>query len=928
MDIVEIRAYTDIQVTMFSTSNDQENRGAYLNFTYASNLYAAMYADMLFPVSVAQSHAVANVQIMEEHDTIDKSTDFSTFCTEGSVSIPLNDFFSRPVLLFEATLPNNNRDFAGRKFDPWNLWSKNPSVRSKLKNYYLFRGNMKLKFVFNSTRHHFGTLLISNQPFPGNNPTLLQLEHLKVDGVAQFNDALAFNTYLSQSPEVAYCKIGIDNNVEMTIPFVSPKPYWEIRNTNSAIVVDSASFVDFQGATEVYMSILNLINVANDDFNSEVSLQVYGWVEDVSLGPLTGTRIAVAQSASFKDSVNNNKTLNKVADLAKDYVDDEYADAGPVSKISSAAGNIANKVSDVPVIGSAAKATSTLFKGAAKLANHFGFSKPPWIEDPQLFRPSPGTIFSTTSGYDLSQKLSADPKQELALDMFGSSPGVDEMSLAYMCAKESFFHTILWQVTDVPRKSIIAILGVSPMRCVAPADQALAHTPLSFASLGFKYWRGDITYRFEIVASQYHRGKLLIVWEPNLVQTILRDPNVEVNMNTNYSFYVDLEKTRDFEITVGYAKDRAFAQLNDPSVPDEQLFQTELNGALIVRPLTELTSPSNSLPNRTIEINVYAKSNNMIFAGPTVRRIASTTGTSISLAQSMESKFNSFQPYAKQEGTSNLGVVTEVDKININNVVTNNKDVLLRHFGENIDSIRSLLKRAFPIANIRVTKSVVNGQQVSVLYEGDIYPPMIQIPRAPVSGTTRPLIARQQPVARTFATRNLFDLYRRAFLFAKGGFRHKFVFENLPSGGTCYVAHNYDNDDAYFSDYTLTQGVAALNSFPVNNAENFYDLHMNRVVEVEVPFYSPSLFLPANAVELGGVTDYFLTAFFPQNNACGFTLKANLGTKAVNENILIDHFGSIAEDFSFHRFQGAPVLKTDQDGFYVNGFAIDVLLPS
>jgi hypothetical protein len=919
MSLDDLEIYLRKMRRMFSTYNDFQNADYVNSYLYGMAVRSKkLSARHNFIMS--QSEVVENVIMDEEVDMTHKDTDFSM--TDGGVkfNLSLDDFFKRPVKIFSTVLTLNNLDFLNDKaFDPWDEWSKNPGVRSKLKNYYYFRGDMKLRFVFNSTRYHYGTVLISNQPYPSSNDNLLALTHIKLNGSADRQDTNAFVNYLSQSPEVVYAKIGVDNNIEMSIPFVSCKPSWAIYDDDADEVADGSSFVDFAGATNVLMSYINPIRVANNDFASDVPVQVYAWVENVKLGPITATKMAISQSktegpsSSFdkaRTSINSNKVLNSIAEAGEKYVDDEYADAGPISKIASAASNLAGKLSSVPVVGGVALATSKVSGGLAKVSKMFGFSKVPDIRGVTFVKPMAATNFSTTVGYDMVQKLTLDEKQELSIALPGMAPDKDEMAISTICSKEAFLTNFDWNVTDVPGESTIFRLPVSPGNLSSPVLDGLQHTPLSMVSSHFRYWRGDITFRIEVVASQFHRGKLLIFWEPNLNQANLTNLSFSnpQDLNLQYAYYMDLEDKRDIEITIGFTSDLNFKLTNIDSFDTSNRKSEIINGLLCFTPFTELTTPSIAGNNDSIQVNIYVKSDNMVFAGPELANNFFELTDSIELQSQSKTVSSSFQPYASQS-TGGQGIKTSVENVVLNKVTSDHTGIHRHHFGEEIISFRSLLKRTFHTGLYKLEKSLNSSNLTDFRFDFDIYPDYFNT-SASVGGTVVP-IATESNFDETLYNRTHYESLRKCFLFQKGGFRHKFVFHGNTSSAVASVAFSplKSGRGNWMTNVSTNSDNPQLFGLPTADALNVYDLSLNKIVEIEVPFYTPLLMFPTNC-------QYALPLVYA-NNAYPFrvgishTLKVEYGAMATGETRLISHFSSIAEDFSFHRFQGAFLVSKD-----------------
>jgi len=72
-------------------------------------------------------------------------------------------------------------------------------------------------------------------------------------------------------------------------------------------------------------------------------------------------------------------------------------------------------------------------------------------------------------------------------------------------------------------------------------------TPLCYFGRMYDYWRGSITYKIKIVKTQYHKGRILISWDPNI--TVIGVSNLETAV---FSKVVDLEMEDEVEFTIPY----------------------------------------------------------------------------------------------------------------------------------------------------------------------------------------------------------------------------------------------------------------------------------------------------------------------------------------------------------------------------------------
>lgn len=834
--------------------------------------------------------------------------------------LTLDKFFERPVLIDTFIYAVGAQRLT--TIEPFELWSSDPTVRAKLSNYAFIRGDMKIKITTSSTRFHFGAMLVSFQPYLDANPVLSALLGLFGD---YLDSQPLLNNYLSQSPERHVLKFGKDNTIEMTIPMIMPKKAAKLFNKDGTLITNATSFEEMTPIGSLVFSSLNILRAANDDEQSPVRVQTYAWFENIELGPTTATNINITaesspvdhkieQGKAWRDKVNNNETLGKVADLAKDYVSDEYNDAGPASKIASAISNIAEKASNIPVIGIAAQATSMAAGAGAKVLKFFGFSKPVQLDPLVFVKNLPYSNGAVLENKDTAFKLTADPKQELSVQPLGGEMSIDPMAIKFITGRETYFHTFNWSETDVSRVDTLALFPVCPMyntQYVITGGDEVIHqmTPLAHACMPFSHWRGTISLRFEVIASSFHRGKLMFIYEPNSYGLSLIESNT-TDLNQQYIYYLDIEEARDLTIDCGFIHDKLFANTYDPTEKEFFTAFPPMNyfgdnndiavntalalsgqsiGSVYIRPFTTLTSPSTNSDN-DVKINCYVYSDDIEFSVP-----VDMSGFDIGRNISSESSPEGLPAAGGQQ--RDVGSNTRTSEVTdlINKVKPSNANIYYYHFGEKIESFRALLKRDEGLAQFLTTSSTDVVSCINV----PVYP-------CARPGLVPRYLGRASNIATTLnnnARFTLFDHLRYAYLFCKGGYRYK-VFQTNPQqyfGSVCVdrVLLNTNQDQFV---YANTPANGSL--LPKLSGSVLFNQHTNAGIEFEVPYYSDNLF------ELSCLS----YAEIDDSNADTFT-KARAGAKVTFERSDVEHtfathiVGHAAEDFTFFRFQGA--------GYYV-----------
>lgn len=141
-------------------------------------------------------------------------------------------------------------------------------------------------------------------------------------------------------------------------------------------------------------------------------------------------------------------------------------------------------------------------------------------------------------------------------------------------------------------------------------------TASCFAVAPFQYWRGSIKYRFQVVCSALHKGRLRIVYDPEIEVTTNDPTRITPEYNLGYQTVVDISETKDFEITVGWGQGSSYRQSAfyegygplDAITPINYNSSTNTfgNGVLGVYVMNELTNPSSSVDDCYVVVSMSA----------------------------------------------------------------------------------------------------------------------------------------------------------------------------------------------------------------------------------------------------------------------------------------------------------------------------------
>ncbi|APG78607.1 hypothetical protein 2 [Beihai paphia shell virus 2] len=498
--------------------------------------------------------------------TVDSMPD-STFGQADLSDARLEDFFKRPIKIASFEWATNNLIF--EKFNPWTLYFENTRILNRISNFSLLRAKLHLKILINGNGFHYGRAIVSYLP-------LKTFDDFTVDrGFFQQDIVQA-----SQRPHI-YLDPTTSQGGDMVLPFFYFKNALSIPE------------VEWREMGEIILQSINNLKHANGA-TDRVTISVFAWAEDVTLSMPTASN-----------------PLSLSPQCGEDLLDpqaDEYG-TGPISKPASLISRWAGSLRSAPVLAPYARATEIAASAVAATAKIFGYSRPAVLSDIMPYKPTFVGNLANTNMPDSVQRLTLDSKQEVTIDPRTVGLGAaDELAITPLACRESYVSSFPWTIA-ANSEQLLWNSEVTPMMwsenpITTPSE--IHMTPSCWVSLPFKHWRGSMEFRFQIVASQYHKGRLKIVWDPYYPAT-----NEYV---TNYTWILDLAEEKDCTVKIGWGNQLGYCFSDTPGVASPPHSTTAIvsppqgsaNGILSVYVVNELTVP-NSITDNDIEINVFTK---------------------------------------------------------------------------------------------------------------------------------------------------------------------------------------------------------------------------------------------------------------------------------------------------------------------------------
>lgn len=606
----------------------------------------------------------------------------ATYTSGRSSDTTLGAYLARPAEIWNSAWTFGSGLSA--TVSPWHAFLNRVEVKQKIEGFRHLRGHLKIRVVLTGNPFLFGRAIVAYEPFA-------DINSFRIGNTAQQCALME----LSQRPHI-YLDATTSSGGEMTLPFFSPYTWLDLTHPTAA-----------QELGKLYINSMTTLSHANSS-SGDVMIRMYAWMEDAEL--CTPTTVAPFTGISYQSGTT------EPLQFTHERVDPLYQtwEKGVVSKTATQVAKAAGMLSHIPEIAPFALATETAAKAVGAAASIFGLSRPQVLQEPPKDMRGYGEL-ATANTADNVKRLALDAKGQLTIDPRSVGlNGMDEMAIGYVISREAYFASPPWFEADSIGSTLIEI-GVSPILCARDTSEdpwASTIPPCAGVALMFERWRGKMIYRFSIVASAMHRGKLLVQYDPVNTSTL------PTSTNEVYSRIIDIAETRDFEIEVEWHSATPWLDVWEPTwntfgdlgfkvASTYGIDPTRHNGKLSISVLNPLTSPDPDLGNN-VTIQCFVRMDPMgEFAHPAEFsdrsfRVTSTrvgavpqsfSSASISFAEDIviDPLYQTVDPSGGEEVAEPLGG----DPIEpIGDVSQPTRDPLNYVFmGEAIGSLRTIMKR-------------------------------------------------------------------------------------------------------------------------------------------------------------------------------------------------------------------------------------------
>jgi len=821
--------------------------------------------------------------------TPDETSKLSGFDDAG-----LGEFLSRPIKIQQYQWTPGSQLF--QTFNPWTDYFGNADVLEKINRFRNLRCKLCLKVLINGNSFYYGRALLSYNPYLANDEVTKNRAFFIQDLIAASN-----------KPHILLDPCSSEGG-QMCLPFIWPENYLDIT---------SAGWEDNMGRCTIHdFHVLQHANGGTDP----ITVSIFAWAEDVSL--LIPTTVAAQSDSSSSVELDEfgfpkpfvqqaqTKSKRKAPKKGNNTTrDDEFKHDGLISKPASAISKAADALTMIPYIAPYAKATSMVADKIGKIARVFGYSRPAVLSDIQPYVPRYCGNLANSDAPETVQKLSLDSKNELTIDTRTMGlGGADELTIQSIASRMTFWRQFDWPESAVT-DSLLASMSVQPF-CVHTLNSApvteIHSTAIAFAAAPFEAWQGSIKFHFKVVCSEYHRGRLRLVYNP------LTNNAGSVAFNQVYSTIIDISSDREFDYECKWTDIRAWnACLGIDGASGATLFNTTAavsggspfdNGTLSVYVVNELATPSTTAAD--VKIQVW---------------VAAGDDFAVSIPGNGISKLSYFQQQATMESADfNLPLAKIEDNSNnpvggnpIENYGTEHAPLLkednqyLVYQGERIVSFKDLLRR-YQYLTSYWPQSIGGGFRYYTLNS-----PGMPIFRGwDPSGVDLAQDSHNDTLPYNFCSMTLLNYLAPAFVCQRGSLRHKWIMAGNKNVSFASVLtatrHNASsplphNEIAYSIDSTLISArrkqLQRLQRSKLTGSA-ITPLALNNTLEIELPFYSiGQRFRPGRFLNVTGVGD-----------TQGVEISCEISGISGDTHMRLDQFTSVGEDFTLGMFVGAPII--------------------
>lgn len=602
----------------------------------------------------------------------DKRTDFDTFVTH-------------PIQVHHMTWSSatTNTTISDNLIKTWKDSIATSPLGAKVANFYYCRAVIKLKVVVQGSAYSYGQIRIVATP-------------------------LVYN-YYDQTTSALPTRFNLINS--SIVPHVNIDPSrsetYELRLPVSTVIGK-----------------YDLINPSRwGSYRLECLI-----VNPIRSGTATAPTVSVCVYMSLEDPSFEGLTCVENVELLS--FEQEKKSSGIVSSFFTGASVLSEQAKGVfPGFNTELTLFSQVSSAVGSVLSYFGFAKPPSTEYNSMALNRLHDNFYQFEGRTTGWVLSGTNQNSLGLAAAYGGGEDRELLISHIV---SIPGGIIYDFTipqSSPSGTLLTAIAVAPMYRVGNTP-----TPLAGVARAFTYWVGDMFYRFEFLASVFHRATILIAWDPR--GAVGTPPSMDSAIQTLQNTTVSIVGNTTVDIEIPYQQPVNFAEISEYTPIGNDMPSQFKNGVFYMWVLNPVVANGSTDP---IALNIYNWSDNIEFAYPTTLKISGNFRDTIVPPEPENLEMLSGTPFTPPTAVS-FGPSSDL------------KDVFLVSFGERYVSLKQLIGRA-----------TLKYELKAILDHTDEYHyAFITMPNAPFRGDLAGANIRV----------SFLDYFSSAFLGYRGGLRY------------------------------------------------------------------------------------------------------------------------------------------------------------
>ncbi len=277
---------------------------------------------------------------------------------------------------------------------------------------------------------------------------------------------------------------------------------------------------------------------------------------------------------------------------------------GTISETIDQVGNFIQKLPPFPLVNEIKEIASIVVPAASGVTRYFGYSKPEdhkiAIGSEQMNSVNMNNIDGAVNAYNLAnsahQRRAVAP---LARDK------CDELALAHFAKRPAYFKRFtIGRTTGA--NTVVFKQDISPFRFSAGTSPNQLCTPLSFTSLPFSFWRGDIYLRLRAFANQFINYNLQMGVVYGVSAADITDAT---DLSNVYNYIYDGKQLSTIDYRIEFKSQNPWKITNSNQATFVTATSEECVGVFVVRLQNAFTSSSSTVDSIDITVEAFGADN-------------------------------------------------------------------------------------------------------------------------------------------------------------------------------------------------------------------------------------------------------------------------------------------------------------------------------